>query len=58
MAFTLVPPLEQGGHLTRDEFERRYEAMPNLTRLAEVVRQGVAGPEHQAFVARLREDAP
>jgi Uma2 family endonuclease len=25
-----VPPLEPGDHLTRDEFERRYEAMPNL----------------------------
>jgi len=23
-----IPPLEQGDHLTRDEFERRYEAMP------------------------------
>ena len=25
-----IPPLEQGDHLTRDEFERRYEAMPDL----------------------------
>jgi Uma2 family endonuclease len=25
-----VPPLEQGDHLTRDEFERRYDAMPGL----------------------------
>lgn len=25
-----VPPLENGDHLTRDEFERRYEAMPDL----------------------------
>ncbi len=24
------PPLEPGDHLTRDEFERRYEAMPEL----------------------------
>ncbi len=24
------PPLEPGDHLTRDEFERRYEAMPDL----------------------------
>lgn len=23
-----IPPLEQGDHLTRDEFERRYSAMP------------------------------
>jgi hypothetical protein len=25
-----IPPLEPGDHLTRDEFERRYEAMPNV----------------------------
>jgi Putative restriction endonuclease len=25
-----VPPLENGDRLTRDEFERRYEAMPHL----------------------------
>src|SRR6476620_5701958 len=25
-----VPPLENGDTLTRDEFERRYEAMPHL----------------------------
>jgi Uma2 family endonuclease len=25
-----VPPLEQGDRLTRDEFERRYDAMPEL----------------------------
>jgi len=27
---TLVPPLEPGDRLTRDEFERRYAAMPEL----------------------------
>jgi Uma2 family endonuclease len=27
-----VPPLENGDHLTREEFERRYDAMPNLKR--------------------------
>jgi hypothetical protein len=26
----IVPPLEPGDRLTRAEFERRYEAMPNL----------------------------
>jgi Uma2 family endonuclease len=31
-----VPPLEQGDHLTRDEFERRYHAMPHL-RQAELI---------------------
>jgi Uma2 family endonuclease len=25
-----TPPLEQGDHLTRDEFERRYEGMPEV----------------------------
>lgn len=25
-----IPPLEPGDHLTRAEFERRYEAMPNV----------------------------
>ncbi len=25
-----LPPLETGDHLTREEFERRYEAMPQL----------------------------
>jgi hypothetical protein len=32
----LVPPLEPGDHLSRAEFERRYEAMPNLKK-AELV---------------------
>src|SRR5262249_4809585 len=27
-----IPPLENGDRLTRAEFERRYEAMPNLKR--------------------------
>jgi Putative restriction endonuclease len=27
---TALPPLEPGDHLTRDEFERRYEAMPHV----------------------------
>jgi Uma2 family endonuclease len=26
----IIPPLENGDRLTRDEFERRYEAMPHL----------------------------
>ncbi len=25
-----IPPLENGDHLTRDEFERRYQAMPGV----------------------------
>ncbi|MBI2479229.1 MAG: hypothetical protein HYV60_11530 [Planctomycetia bacterium] len=27
---TVTPPLRQGDCLKRDEFERRYEAMPNV----------------------------
>ena len=30
MNIPAVPPLEPGDHLTRDEFERRYDAMPGL----------------------------
>jgi len=30
LAATHPPPLEPGDHLTRDEFERRYEATPGL----------------------------
>ena len=26
----LIPPLQEGDRLTRDEFERRYDAMPHL----------------------------
>ena len=36
---TVVPPLESGDRLSRDEFERRYEAMPEKTK-AELI-QGV-----------------
>jgi hypothetical protein len=25
-----IPPLEHGDHLSREEFERRYEAMPEV----------------------------
>ena len=27
-----IPPLRNGDHLTREEFERRYSAMPELKR--------------------------
>jgi Uma2 family endonuclease len=30
VAFPAMPPLENGDELTRDEFERRYDAMPDL----------------------------
>src|SRR5215218_7340945 len=32
----MLPPLENGDHLTREEFERRYQAMPGL-RKAELI---------------------
>jgi Uma2 family endonuclease len=34
---TSIPPLENGDHLSRDEFERRYSAMPHLKK-AELLR--------------------
>jgi hypothetical protein len=33
-----LPPLENGDRLTRAEFERRYEAMPELKK-AEVIKR-------------------
>ena len=57
-----LPPLESGDHLTRDEFERRYEAMPELKK-AELI-EGVVympspvrltqhGSPHAAFLTWL-----
>jgi hypothetical protein len=90
-----IPPLENGDHLTLAEFERRYNAMPNLKR-AELIegkvyvspptsiaghsnphamlataalpagdlakgltqlQQGLASPEHAAFVEALKAKA-
>jgi hypothetical protein len=42
-----VPVLCNGDRLTRDEFERRYEAMPEVKK-AELI-------EHAAFVQRLAQ---
>ena len=42
-ALTNVPPLENGDRLTRAEFERRYEAMPEL-RKAELIEGTVYMP--------------
>jgi hypothetical protein len=44
---TAIPPLENGDKLSRDEFERRYHAMPHLKK-AELV-EGIvymASPLH------------
>ncbi len=38
-----VPPLEQGDHLTRPEFERRYHAMPHVKK-AELIEGVVSMP--------------
>jgi Uma2 family endonuclease len=43
-----VPPLEQGDQLTRDEFERRYEAMPHLKK-AELIEGFVHMPSPVRF---------
>ena len=35
------PPLENGDHLTRCEFERRYSAMPDVKKAELIERSGV-----------------
>ena len=49
-SFEGIPPLEPGDRLTRAEFERRWEAMPNLKR-AELI-EGVV---HMAAAVRHRQ---
>lgn len=49
LAFRLSPPLENGDHLSREEFERRWEAMPGLKK-AELI-EGVV---HMAAALRFR----
>jgi Uma2 family endonuclease len=57
--FPRVPPLEAGDHLTREEFERRWEAMPGLknaeliegvVHMAAAVRAGFHGQPHGRLV--------
>src|SRR5215831_21086026 len=43
-----IPPLEPGDHLTRPEFERRYDAMPHL-RKAELIEGFVHMPSPVRF---------
>jgi Uma2 family endonuclease len=43
-----VPPLESGDHLTRDEFERRYRAMPRIHK-AELIEGVVYMPSPVRF---------
>src|SRR5437660_9218865 len=49
-----VPPLENGDTLTRDEFERRYAAMPHLKK-AELIEGVVYVPSP---VSHLRHSKP
>jgi Uma2 family endonuclease len=43
-----IPPLENGDHLTREEFERRYEAMPHVKK-AELIEGVVYMPSPVRF---------
>ena len=58
----MVPPLENGDRLTRDEFERRYNAMPSLKKAELIehvvyvpspVRHPFDGRQHSQLVAWL-----
>jgi Uma2 family endonuclease len=62
----LVPPLENGDHLTRAEFERRWEAMPRLktaeliegvVHMAAAVRAEFHGVPHARMISWLGEYA-
>jgi hypothetical protein len=46
--FVQVPPLRNGDHLTREEFERRYEAMPEVKK-AELIEGVVYMPSPVSF---------
>lgn len=49
----LTPPLESGDHLTRQEFERRYHAMPQLKK-AELIEGVVYVPSPLRFAPHAR----
>jgi hypothetical protein len=54
------PPLEPGDHLTRVEFERRYEAMPDLKK-AELIEGVVYMPSpvrRTSTAARISTSLP
>jgi Uma2 family endonuclease len=61
-ALPLVPPLENGDHLSREEFERRWEAMPGLknaeliegvVHMAAALRAEFHGVPHARLIAWL-----
>ncbi len=47
-ARAIIPPLEAGDHLTRREFERRYQAMPHIKK-AELIEGVVYMPPPVRF---------
>ena len=51
-----IPPLENGDRLTRDEFERRYDAMPDLKK-AELIAGVVHGPSPVRFDRHAEQQA-
>src|ERR1043165_9476580 len=51
-----VPPLENGDTLTRDEFERRYSAMPNLKK-AELIEGVVYMPSPVSHLRHSKHHA-
>ncbi len=51
-----VPPLEHGDHLTRAEFERRWDATPNL-KIAELLDGIVYIPQTGSFLYHARPAA-
>src|SRR4051812_16382217 len=55
-AATATPPLENGGRLTRLEFERRYEAMPRLKK-AELIDGVVFVPSPVRYAQHWRPNS-
>ena len=49
-----IPPLENGDHLTRPEFERRYSAMPHLKK-AELIEGVVYVPSPVRYEGHGRQ---
>jgi hypothetical protein len=52
-----LPPLENGDRLTRDEFEQRYQAMPNVKK-AELIERKVYITIAAQIINRGRADSP
>jgi Uma2 family endonuclease len=52
----VIPPLEQGDHLSREEFERRYEAMSHVKK-AELIEGVVYMPSPVSYEGHGKSDA-